>query len=185
MMLAALSPTFITVRGNIVNTASMAGSLNAPNMHNVSKTCRGVHDRWLYQDLQLVTDQIGARVVPVLVATPALPVIATDPTRAQAAVHIADWPGQRQARPGFRKVSGRCTMMVFDARCPQFYSQPPQEGLTQTRWKTCCNWQPDPFAVASPKLAKEAESRFAGSGEPTCADGVGLHTRLIRSIFHL
>ena len=52
-------------RGHIVNTASMAGLLNAPNMgvYNVSKHAVVSLSETLYQDLALVTDQIGASVL--------------------------------------------------------------------------------------------------------------------------
>ena len=71
MMLAAADadPAW---RGHIVNTASMAGLLNAPNMgvYNVSKHAVVSLSETLYQDLQLVTDQIGASVLcPFFVAT--------------------------------------------------------------------------------------------------------------------
>ena len=52
-------------QGHIVNTASMAGLLNAPNMgiYNVSKHAVVSLSESLYQDLALVTDQIGASVL--------------------------------------------------------------------------------------------------------------------------
>jgi NAD(P)-dependent dehydrogenase (short-subunit alcohol dehydrogenase family) len=52
-------------RGHIVNTASMAGLLNAPNMgaYNVSKHAVVSLSETLFQDLSLVTDQIGASVL--------------------------------------------------------------------------------------------------------------------------
>ena len=59
-------------QGHIVNTASMAGLLNAPNMgvYNVSKHAVVSLSETLYQDLSLVTDQIGASVLcPFFVAT--------------------------------------------------------------------------------------------------------------------
>ncbi len=51
--------------GHIVNTASMAGLINAPNMgiYNVSKHAVVALSETLYQDLRLVTDQIGASVL--------------------------------------------------------------------------------------------------------------------------
>ncbi|MEO7337990.1 MAG: SDR family oxidoreductase [Caldimonas sp.] len=51
--------------GHVVNTASMAGLLNAPNMgvYNVSKHAVVALSETLYQDLRLVTDQIGASVL--------------------------------------------------------------------------------------------------------------------------
>lgn len=59
-------------QGHIVNTASMAGLLNAPNMgvYNVSKHAVVSLSETLYQDLSLVTDQIGASVLcPFFVST--------------------------------------------------------------------------------------------------------------------
>ncbi len=59
-------------QGHIVNTASMAGLLNAPNMgvYNVSKHAVVALTETLYQDLKLVTDQISASVLcPFFVAT--------------------------------------------------------------------------------------------------------------------
>jgi NAD(P)-dependent dehydrogenase (short-subunit alcohol dehydrogenase family) len=59
-------------QGHIVNTASMAGLLNAPNMgvYNVSKHAVVALSETLYQDLQLVTDQVSASVLcPFFVAT--------------------------------------------------------------------------------------------------------------------
>ncbi len=52
-------------QGHIVNTASMAGLLNPPNMgvYNVSKHAVVSLSETLYQDLSLVTDQIGASVL--------------------------------------------------------------------------------------------------------------------------
>ena len=59
-------------RGHIVNTASMAGLINPPNMgiYNVSKHAVVSLTETLYQDLSLVTDQISASVLcPFFVAT--------------------------------------------------------------------------------------------------------------------
>lgn len=64
MMLAAAQadPAW---RGHIVNTASMAGLLTPPNMgvYNVSKHAVVALTETLYQDLRLVTDQVGASVL--------------------------------------------------------------------------------------------------------------------------
>jgi NAD(P)-dependent dehydrogenase (short-subunit alcohol dehydrogenase family) len=51
--------------GHIVNTASMAGLLNAPNMgvYNVTKHAVVSLSETLYQDLSLVTDQVTASVL--------------------------------------------------------------------------------------------------------------------------
>jgi NAD(P)-dependent dehydrogenase (short-subunit alcohol dehydrogenase family) len=58
--------------GHIVNTASMAGLLNPPNMgvYNVSKHAVVSLSETLYQDLRLVTDQVTASVLcPFFVTT--------------------------------------------------------------------------------------------------------------------
>ena len=64
MMLAAAEadPAY---EGHIVNTASMAGMLNAPNMgiYNVSKHAVVALSETLYQDLSLVTEQIHCSVL--------------------------------------------------------------------------------------------------------------------------
>ena len=64
MMLAAAKadPAW---RGHIINTASMAGLLNAPNMgsYHVSKHAVVALSETLHQDLSLVTDQVTASVL--------------------------------------------------------------------------------------------------------------------------
>ena len=59
---ASADPSY---EGHIVNTASMAGLLNAPNMgvYNVTKHAVVAMSETLYQDLRLVTDRIGASVL--------------------------------------------------------------------------------------------------------------------------
>ena len=71
MMLEAAQAD-LAYRGHIVNTASMAGLLNPPNMgvYNVSKHAVVSLTETLYQDLALMTDQVGASVLcPFFVAT--------------------------------------------------------------------------------------------------------------------
>jgi NAD(P)-dependent dehydrogenase (short-subunit alcohol dehydrogenase family) len=71
MMLAAAKKD-AAWRGHIVNTASMAGLINPPNMgvYNVSKHAVVSLTETLFQDLSLVTEQIGASVLcPFFVAT--------------------------------------------------------------------------------------------------------------------
>ena len=94
MMLAAAKadPGF---EGHIVNTASMAGLLNAPNMgvYNVSKHAVVSLSETLYQDLRLVTDQISASVLcPFFVPT------GINTERAQPPGRIAEpTPSRRRA----------------------------------------------------------------------------------------
>ena len=78
---AAKDPKY---EGHIVNTASMAGLLNPPNMgvYNVSKHAVVAMSETLYQDLQLVTEQISASVLcPFFVPTASATASATVPAR--------------------------------------------------------------------------------------------------------
>ncbi len=61
----ATARTDVAYRGHVVNTASMAGMLNAPNMgiYNVSKHAVVSFSETLFQDLQLVDAPIGASVL--------------------------------------------------------------------------------------------------------------------------
>jgi NAD(P)-dependent dehydrogenase (short-subunit alcohol dehydrogenase family) len=142
MMLAAAAkdPAW---QGHIVNTASMAGLLNAPNMgiYNVSKHAVVALSETLYQDLALVTDQISASVLcPFFVPTgisqshrnrpqDAAP---AEPTRSQL---IGQAMSDKAVGSG--KVSAaQVAQMVFDAiAANQFYiySHPKAIGSVQTR----------------------------------------------------
>lgn len=64
MMLAAAAQD-AGYEGHIVNTASMAGLLNTPNMgvYNVTKHAVVSLSETLYQDLRLVTERVGASVL--------------------------------------------------------------------------------------------------------------------------
>jgi NAD(P)-dependent dehydrogenase (short-subunit alcohol dehydrogenase family) len=130
-------------QGHIVNTASMAGLLNAPNMgiYNVSKHAVVALSETLYQDLALVTDQISASVLcPFFVPTgisqshrnrpqDAAP---AEPTRSQL---IGQAMSDKAVGSG--KVSAaQVAQMVFDAiAANQFYiySHPKAIGSVQTR----------------------------------------------------
>jgi NAD(P)-dependent dehydrogenase (short-subunit alcohol dehydrogenase family) len=143
MMLAAAKadPTY---QGHIVNTASMAGLLNAPNMgiYGVSKHAVVSLSETLYQDLALVTDQISASVLcPYFVPTgihqshrnrPAEMVERVRPTRSQL---IAQAMSDKAVSSG--KISAAQVMgFVFDAvRDQRFYvfSHPHALGGVQTR----------------------------------------------------
>ena len=143
MMLAAAKadPSF---RGHIVNTASMAGLLAPPNMgiYNVSKHAVVSLSETLYQDLSLVTDQIGASVLcPYFVATG---INASERNRPDALADAAQ-PTQSQligqAMISKAVNSGKVTaaevaQKVFDAvAAGQFYiySHPKAIGAVQTR----------------------------------------------------
>ena len=145
-------------QGHIVNTASMAGLLNPPNMgvYNVSKHAVVSISETLYQDLALVTGQIGASVLcPFFVATgighsernrPAA-MDAEKPTRSQLI---------QQAMTGKAVDSGKVTaadvaQLVFDAIInKQFYiySHPKANKSVQTRLEDILQARnpTDPFA---------------------------------------
>ena len=63
--MVAAAKTDSSYQAHIVNTASMAGLLNAPNMsvYNVSKHAVVSLSETLYQDLKLVTDQVQCSVL--------------------------------------------------------------------------------------------------------------------------
>jgi NAD(P)-dependent dehydrogenase (short-subunit alcohol dehydrogenase family) len=145
-------------QGHIVNTASMAGLLNPPNMgvYNVSKHAVVSLSETLYQDLSLVTDQVGASVLcPFFVATgigmshrnrPA-ELKADKPTRSQMI---------QQAMTGKAVDSGKVSaadvaQLVFDAiAANQFYiySHPKAIKSVQTRMEDILQARnpTDPFA---------------------------------------
>jgi NAD(P)-dependent dehydrogenase (short-subunit alcohol dehydrogenase family) len=148
-----------TYQGHIVNTASMAGLLTPPNMgiYNVSKHAVVSMTETLYQDLQLVSDQVSASVLcPYFVPTgisqshrnrPAeLP--AEKPTPSQLI-------GQAQSDKavGSGKVSAAdVAQKVFDAVASgQFYiySHPQALGNVQSRMEAIVQGinPPDPFAA--------------------------------------
>ena len=157
MMLAAAKadPTW---RGHIVNTASMAGLLNAPNMgiYNVSKHAVVSLSETLYQDLKLVTDQLSASVLcPYFVPTgisqsqrnrPA-GMADEQPTQSQL---IGQAMGEKAVKSG--KVSAaQVAQMVFDAITADrfyIYSHPKALGNAQQRFDAIvAGTNPaDPFA---------------------------------------
>lgn len=142
MMLAAAAadPSY---QGHIVNTASMAGLVNPPNMgvYNVSKHAVVSLTETLYQDLRLMTDQISASVLcPFFVATginssernrpSQLP--ATAPTKSQL---IGQAMSDKAVGSG-KVTAEQVAQKVFDAvASDQFYiySHPRALGSVQTR----------------------------------------------------
>ncbi len=145
-------------QGHIVNTASMAGLLNPPNMgvYNVSKHAVVSLSETLYQDLSLVTDQVGASVLcPFFVATGI-----GDSHRNRPAELQGDKPTRsqmiQQAMTGKAVSSGKVTaadvaQRVFDAVVSnQFYiySHPKAIQSVQTRLEDVLQARnpTDPFA---------------------------------------
>jgi NAD(P)-dependent dehydrogenase (short-subunit alcohol dehydrogenase family) len=144
--------------GHIVNTASMAGLVNPPNMgvYNVSKHAVVSMTETLYQDLRLVTEQVTASVLcPFFVSTnitrsernrpgdlPAAP-----PTKSQL---IGQAMGGKAVGSG--KVSAAMVaQFVFEALREQrfyIYSHPQALGSVQTRLEDVMQIRnpTDPFA---------------------------------------
>lgn len=143
MMLAAAKadPAY---QGHIVNTASMAGLLNAPNMgiYNVSKHAVVSLSETLYQDLSLVTDQISASVLcPFFVPTGISQSHRNRPEELKAEAKPTQSQLIGQAMSDKAVGSGKVTavqvaQMVFDAiSANQFYiySHPKAIGSVQMR----------------------------------------------------
>jgi len=166
MMLAAAKadPAY---QGHIVNTASMAGLLNAPNMgiYNVSKHAVVSLSETLYQDLALVTDQISASVLcPFFVPTGISQSHRNRPDdlKAQAKPTQSQLIGQAmsdKAVSSGKVTAAEVAQMVFDAiSAGQFYiySHPKAIGSVQTRLEDVLQARnpTDPFAH-KPELGVE------------------------------
>jgi NAD(P)-dependent dehydrogenase (short-subunit alcohol dehydrogenase family) len=167
MMLAAAKadPAY---QGHIVNTASMAGLLNAPNMgiYGVSKHAVVSLSETLYQDLALVTDQISASVLcPFFVPTgisqshrnrpEELKVPGAKPTQSQL---IGQAMSDKAVGSG-KVTAAEVAQMVFNAiAANQFYiySHPKAIGSVQTRMEDVLQARnpTDPFAH-KPELGVE------------------------------
>ena len=157
MMLAAAKNDPLW-KGHIVNTASMAGLLNPPNMgvYNVSKHAVVSLSETLYQDLSLVTDQISASVLcPFFVATGIGRSHRNRPTGLDAEKPTKSQLIQ-QAMTGKAVDSGKVSaadvaQLVFDAMASnQFYiySHPKAIKSVQTRLEDIVQARnpTDPFA---------------------------------------
>ena len=157
MMLAAAKNDPLW-KGHIVNTASMAGLLNPPNMgvYNVSKHAVVSLSETLYQDLSLVTDQISASVLcPFFVATGIGRSHRNRPTGLDAEKPTKSQLIQ-QAMTGKAVDSGKVSaadvaQLVFDAMASnQFYiySHPKAIKSVQTRLEDIVRARnpTDPFA---------------------------------------
>jgi len=162
--------------GHIVNTASMAGMLNAPNMgvYNVTKHAVVALSETLYQDLRLVTDQIGASVLcPFFVPTgihqshrnrPAEMREAVRPTKSQL---IAQAMSDKAVTSG-KLTAAQVAQFVFDAvRDDRFYifSHPKSLAGVQTRLEDVMLGRnpTDPFAL-KPEIGAELRTALRSAG---------------------
>lgn len=166
---AAADPTW---QGHIVNTASMAGLLNPPNMgvYNVSKHAVVSLSETLYQDLSLVTDQVHASVLcPYFVPTgihqshrnrPDTPT--APPTRSQL---IAQAMSEKAVTSG-KLTAADVAVLVFDGlRANRFYivSHPQALGAVQTRLEDVMQQRnpTDPFQER-PELGVKLRAQLRG-----------------------
>ncbi len=161
-------------RGDIVNTASMAGLLNAPNMgaYNVSKHAVVAMSETLYQDLALVTEQVHAHVLcPFFVPTgihqsernrPAgMP--AAKPTRSQL---IAQAMSDKAVTSG-KVTAAEVAQNVFDACADNrfyIYSHPKSLASVQVRLEDIMTPRnpTDPFA-ARPEIGAKLRADLKGA----------------------
>jgi NAD(P)-dependent dehydrogenase (short-subunit alcohol dehydrogenase family) len=157
--------------GHIVNTASMAGMLNAPNMgvYNVTKHAVVALSETLYQDLRLVTDQVSASVlcpyfIPTGISNSARnrPAEMKDadakPTRSQL---IARAMSDKAVSSG-KVTAATMAQAVFDAvAAGRFYvfSHPHALGGVQTRMEDVMQGRnpTDPFAH-KPELGEQLKA---------------------------
>ena len=152
-------------QGHIVNTASMAGLLNPPNMgvYNVSKHAVVALSETLYQDLRLVTGQIGASVLcPYFVDTGISQSFRNrpadmdgKPTRSQQVQHAMISKAVASGKVSAAEVA----QLVFEAVAKnQFYiySHPKAIGAVQTRLEDVLQARnpSDPFAD-KPELGEQ------------------------------
>ena len=164
-------------QGHIVNTASMAGLLNAPNMgiYNVSKHAVVSLSESLYQDLALVTDQIGASVLcPFFVPTGITQSGRNRPGElSDTGVKLTKSQLIGQAMSDKAVSSGKVSatdvaQMVFDAiAANQFYiySHPKSIKSVQTRMEDIVQIRnpTDPFA-GKPELGLELKRALRDAG---------------------
>jgi NAD(P)-dependent dehydrogenase (short-subunit alcohol dehydrogenase family) len=160
---AAMDPAY---EGHIINTASMAGLLDPPNMgvYNASKHAVVSMSETLYQDLKLVTEQIGASVLcPFFVPTGI-----TESQRNRPQALAADKPTKSQLigkamserAVGSGKVSAAdVARFVFDAVGEgrfYIYSHPHALASVQTRMEDILQARnpTDPFA-GRPEIGAE------------------------------
>jgi len=152
--------------GHIVNTASMAGLVNPPNMgvYNVSKHAVVSMSETLYQDLRLVTEQVTASVLCPFFVTTGI----TRSERNRPAALAAAQPTKSQligrAMSDKAVGSGRVTapmvaQFVFDALREQrfyIYSHPRALASVQSRMEDLLEPRnpTDPFA-AKPEVGAE------------------------------
>jgi len=165
-------------RGHIVNTSSMAGLVTMPNMgvYNVSKHAVVALSETLYQDLSLVTDQVGCSVLcPFFVNTGIFksernrPGDLSEPgqteTRSQMISRVM---GEKEIASG-KVTAAQVAQKVLDAvRDNEFYvfSHPHALGAIDSRMKAILERRnpPDPF-LARPEVGEQLRRAVRGVDE--------------------
>ena len=162
--------------GHIVNTASMAGLINAPNMgvYNVSKHAVVALSETLYQDLRLVTDRIGASVLcPFFVPTGITASERNRPDVLKAADRLTK--SQRIGQAMTDRAVGRGKLSAADVARFVFeavdedrfyiYSHPHALSSVQTRLEDIMQSRnpSDPFA-ARPEIGVELRKALRATG---------------------
>ena len=158
-------------QGHIVNTASMAGLLTPPNMgiYNVSKHAVVSLTETLYQDLRLVSDQIGASVLcPYFVPTGISrshrnrpdELADEQPTQSQ---QIGQAMSDKAVGSG-KVTAAEVAQMVFDGiSADRFYifSHPKALGNLQSRMEAILQVRnpPDPF-IAKPEIGEQLKAQL-------------------------
>ncbi|HEX7687901.1 MAG TPA: SDR family oxidoreductase [Burkholderiaceae bacterium] len=161
-------------RGHIVNTASMAGLVNMPNMgvYNVSKHAVVSLSETLYQDLALVSERVRAHVLcPYFVPTG---IARSERARAdEAAAGATPTPSQRIARASVERAvaSGKVSaaevaQFVFDALVADrfyIYSHPKALAPVATRAEDIVQGRnpTDPFRER-PELGAQLRAALQG-----------------------
>ena len=176
MMLAAAraDPAW---QGHIVNTASMAGLLNAPNMgvYNVTKHAVVALSETLYQDLALVTDQIGASVLcPFFVPTGITqsqrnrPADLLDPSAKPTRSQLIGQAMSNKAVSSGKVSAAQVAQFVFDAMDAgrfYIYSHPKSLASVETRMQDIMGARnpTDPFAH-KPEIGAELRAALRDAG---------------------
>ena len=172
MMLAAAAadPGY---EGHITNTASMAGLLNAPNMgvYNATKSAVVAMSETLYQDLRLVTEQIGASLLcPYFVPTGITqshrnrPAEMTDAAAAPTRSQLIGQAMSDKAVASGKVSAAEVAQFVFDAieaRRFYVYSHPRSLASVQVRMEDIVMGRnpTDPFAH-KPELGEKLKAQL-------------------------
>lgn len=162
-------------RGRVINTASMAGMVNAPNLgvYNVTKHAVVSLSETLYQDLKLVTDQVSASVLaPYFVPTgihlshrnrPAEAKSEGKPTQSQLVAQITTQKAVTSGKVTAADV-GRLVFEAIDADRFYIFSHPQALAMVRTRLEDVVQARnpSDPFADR-PEIGEALRKALRGS----------------------